>query len=210
MKFHEEISREDLLELYKKQSRRLDKIVARNDLQNKELLELNEQLIKLATLDPMTNIYNRRYLLEVAERYIKTSIREKSDLCVIMLDIDHFKNINDTYGHDVGDKVIIACTEIITANIRDTDVFARFGGEEFVVLFPNTTTQGAFEISDKIRKLIEANILEGNISVTMSTGLTIFKNEGEDIDVLIKQADLGLYHAKEHGRNQVVDYTSLK
>ncbi|WP_455756963.1 GGDEF domain-containing protein [Sulfurimonas sp.] len=204
MKFHEDISREDLLELYHKQNRRLNKIIKRNDIQNAELIELSQQLKFLANNDPMTNIFNRRYLLEIADVYIKTSKREKTDLCVVMLDIDHFKNINDTYGHDVGDKVIIACADIVKQNIRETDIFARFGGEEFVILLPNTNIDGAFDLCDKIRMLIEANILENDVSVTVSMGITKYNDKSEDIDALIKKADLGLYEAKETGRNQVV------
>ena len=204
MKFHEDISREDLLELYLKQERRLKKIIAKNDAQNKELLELNSELERLATRDPMTNVYNRRYFLEAAEKIIKTSIREKQELCAIILDIDHFKKVNDNYGHDVGDKVIISCANTVSSIVRESDIFARFGGEEFVVLFPNTNVDGAKVIAEKIRLTIEATPVE-SINITVSIGLARFNaKEIENIDQLIKQADLGLYEAKEGGRNRVI------
>ena len=120
-----------------------------------------------------------------------------------MIDIDKFKNINDTYGHDVGDIIIIALANEVKKDLRPTDIFARFGGEEFVLMFPNTSLEEVIEISEKIRIRIEQSIPHEIIRYTISTGVAQFDLENDDVNDVIKRADNGLYKAKENGRNQV-------
>lgn len=133
---NKKLSYEELLELYETQTRRLKKIIKHSDSQTKELLRLNKELEDAAHTDPMTKLYNRRFFYDISNKMVSMSQREGLPLCVAMLDIDKFKNINDTYGHDNGDKVIIFLAQILKSSVRNEDVLSRFGGEEFLLLFP--------------------------------------------------------------------------
>lgn len=110
---------------------------------NSEFEKAQHKLTRLASLDPLTDLYNRRYFTEISESFFKLSARKKSDLAIIILDADNFKRINDTYGHKAGDKVLIKLAETIREHVRKSDVICRYGGEEFIVLLPETGLEGA-------------------------------------------------------------------
>jgi len=199
----DKITFDELYALYKKQTRLLNVIIRRSDEQAKSLIELNKQLELMAYKDPMTQAYNRRYFFNVSKDIISLSRREKQPLSILMLDIDKFKTINDTYGHDVGDIVIKHLVDITSSIIRDSDIFARFGGEEFVLMLPNTDISNAKILAQKIRKKIQDSTVKDNIKFTVSIGVAQLREEDDLIDNVIKRADEALYSAKNNGRNMV-------
>ncbi len=173
-----------------------------------QLQELQQELKLLASTDPMTKLYNRRYFTKMSEHTLDLSKREKQDLTIIILDIDKFKNVNDTYGHKVGDDVIIALSNKLIEQQRKSDIVCRYGGEEFIILLPNTSLDGAVMVAQNIRKDIEALVinLENNseLKFTVSIGVSEVNIQNETtIEESIKRADDALYDAKESGRNKV-------
>lgn len=167
-------------------------------------------------LDPLTKIGNKRFMENEIPKILSLQKREKQESSVIMLDIDHFKNVNDQFGHDMGDKVLKNIVEIIKDSLRDSDFVFRYGGEEFTVYLPDTDMQATKKVAEDIRqKVQEAGILGRTISLgyISTSELEEWKKEQKDIDmegvmnVLIKKADDALYFSKEHGRNQVTSYT---
>jgi len=174
---------------------------------NKELSRLNEQLYELATTDSMTQLFNRRHFIELAQRQINQLIRTKEDGAMLMLDIDHFKNVNDTYGHAMGDEAITCIATLLKANLREYDVVGRVGGEEYAMLLAQCEFDKALQIAERIReKIAELSITHqhNTIKLTMSIGLTMLKKEDKDIDKVLQRADEALYKAKSAGRNRVV------
>ena len=168
-----------------------------------------EELKLLASTDPMTKLLNRRFFAEMADTMIELARREELDVSLLMLDIDKFKNVNDTYGHQVGDEVIVLFAQTIQKMTRMSDVLCRWGGEEFVVLLPKTHREGALVIAEKIREAVASlriNI-EGSsaLKFTVSIGVSQmnFLND-ESLESTIQRADKALYRAKESGRNRVV------
>ena len=177
----------------------------------KELEESKEKLKRMALHDPLTDLYNRRYFDTIIEELISLSIRNKEPLCLILLDIDHFKKINDSYGHDVGDMVLKKLAKELLAVLRDSDVITRIGGEEFAIVFPKTKISGAYKTSEKIREIIENLKIkideETTISFTISIGVAVFDESiDKNTHTMIKRADKALYKAKNSGRNKVVVY----
>jgi len=175
----------------------------RLSLTNKELKLLQHKLVEQANRDPLTNLYNRRYIYDVASNLLNIAKREKTDVGIIMIDIDNFKQINDNYGHAVGDEVIKKLSNILTLNTRESDIIARFGGEEFVILLPHTDAEGSTKIASKLRKLVEKE------NFTVSLGVDNILYEDKDIDESLNRADKALYKAKEDGKNQVCVYGTL-
>jgi diguanylate cyclase (GGDEF)-like protein/PAS domain S-box-containing protein len=165
--------------------------------------ELSELLLKQSIEDTLTGIYNRRYLKDKLERHVNLAKRYERPLSVIMFDIDFFKHINDTFGHDVGDKVLIATAKAVSENIRNTDIFARYGGEEFVIIAPETTKEDAKILAEKLRSLIENLHFEEGINVTCSFGVVSLEKP-DTKETLLKRVDDALYEAKRTGRNKVV------
>jgi diguanylate cyclase (GGDEF)-like protein len=166
------------------------------------VLKLNE----LATIDYLTNIPNRRYFFDLGEKNFFLAKRESKELTLLLLDIDLFKNINDTYGHDIGDEILKLVAITIKENLRNSDILARFGGEEFVVLLNETDIKGAENISIKLKDLIEVlnyQIRDEIIKITVSIGVTSIKQEDINLNNLIKRADKGMYKAKTKGRNTI-------
>lgn len=157
----------------------------------------------LATTDALTKIFNRLKLNELLNFEVKKSDRYRLPLSLIMLDIDHFKDVNDTYGHDIGDEVLIKLCETIVQNIRETDVFARWDGEEFMIMLPNTPLDGAMVMAENLREEIECTSFEKVQRVTASFGVAEYKPESS-IREFLKQVDDSLYAAKRGGRNMVV------
>jgi len=169
--------------------------------------ELQEELRLLASIDPMTRLYNRRYFTTMADKILKLARREQNPLSLAILDIDRFKRINDTYGHLAGDRVITALSEKLMNRYRESDLLCRFGGEEFVILMPNTELDVAALLAERTRKEVEKLVVPYNgetISMTVSIGVSQVDLEHEEtLDPVLKRADDALYAAKKQGRNQV-------
>lgn len=165
-----------------------------------------DQLYRLATTDSLTGKANRRHFLEILEREYLQHRRNHQPLSVLVLDLDHFKVVNDTYGHDVGDRVIRDFARSVSSCLREADDFGRIGGEEFAVCLPNTDTDSAREVAERIRRTVEdaPTSLEGSpVCCTVSIGVTTTTKEDEKKEDLLKRGDLALYVAKEAGRNRV-------
>ncbi len=161
-----------------------------------------DQLKKLATIDGLTNIYNRQHIDIILEEQRNKASRYKRELAVILIDIDHFKGVNDTYGHATGDSVLISLCSIVNRNIRTTDRFGRYGGEEFLLVLPETSLDGAETVGEKLRTSIEAYDFPGVPHITASFGIAVLL-EDETLAELVHRADEALYKAKEAGRNQL-------
>ena len=163
------------------------------------------KVLQYATLDALTNLNNRRQFEVRLKQEIATTKRQKNPLCAMMVDIDFFKKVNDTYGHASGDAVLRTVASIIKEHLRESDIPSRYGGEEFAVLLPYTHIEEAKIVGERLRKAVETTpipIDKKNINVTISMGLAEFSPQetGED---LFKRADSALYEAKESGRNRV-------
>jgi len=160
-----------------------------------------------ARTDPLTKLYNRKYLEEQIPKITAQANRTGTCFGILMIDIDHFKQVNDTYGHDVGDKAIKIVAQTLVENTRSSDIVVRFGGEEFIILLHNCDENYIFSIGEKIRKaFLEKEIPAGDstINKTLSVGAAMFPKDSDNIEVCIKNADLALYEAKNTGRNKVV------
>jgi len=172
---------------------------------------LTVRLQIMATEDPLTGLYNRHYLETSLDRLVAGVKRRGNNICILMCDLDHFKNINDTYGHDAGDKVLQQLAKIFISNVRETDLVIRFGGEEFMILLVDCDGQTASEMAERIRAQVETDrfhISGHSIRMTISIGTAIFPEEpGQDIWDSFKSADIALYRAKKNGRNQVAHYS---
>jgi len=179
------------------------------------LREKTQQLEYLAKTDFLTGLNNRGCFFELSAQAISMANRASNNLVVAMLDIDHFKQVNDNYGHDIGDKVLKIFSELLTQSFRDYDIIGRIGGEEFALCLPNTDIESAYLACERFRQLIAQTDIAiqpdstKQFSVTVSIGLT--KSDGDflSVDELLKQADHALYFAKSNGRNQVVDASML-
>jgi diguanylate cyclase (GGDEF)-like protein/PAS domain S-box-containing protein len=177
-----------------------------------ERKKLQEELRQQATTDELTRISNRRHFMELAQSEIKRALRLKRSPAIALIDIDHFKQVNDTFGHSAGDQALIAFTKICQKQIREIDVFARFGGDEFVLLLPETSQEQAYEVLERVRLVLTAQPLDlgGNpVALTISAGIASLSDDKETFDTLLSQADQALYRAKEAGRNKVVRYDTL-
>lgn len=175
---------------------------------NQELSIANTGLNKLARHDALTGLYNRRVLDEIMQKESSRSQRTKRGFGVAIADLDNFKLINDTYGHECGDKVLKEVSRLFLNGIRITDSVGRWGGEEFLFILTETTCQGAMIVIDRIREAVEeANILcrETSIKITITIGLS-FRGGGEGEEDMLSEADLALYEGKQTGKNKVVCY----
>lgn len=168
---------------------------------NQALLHANAELAKIATTDPLTGIWNRRHFLNVAENLKAQASRYGLPLSLLLLDIDHFKAINDQHGHQAGDQVLIAMTQLMQPGLREADIFARWGGEEFVVLIPHCKAHEAMQLADKLRATVGSHPFAEIGTVTISLGVAeLLPNES--INDLFKRVDIALYGAKAAGRNR--------
>ena len=171
-------------------------------------IQFKDSLRNQAIRDPLTELYNRRFMLESFEQTLNRAERHKSNLAVLMIDLDHFKNFNDNHGHEAGDKVLVMVAKQFTMNLRLEDIACRFGGEEFCILCPETGLREAHILAEKLRKCVARQqiIYQGNPleKVTLSIGISIYPNHGHSSNDLLQQADKALYHAKDQGRNCTV------
>ncbi|MFC1676924.1 diguanylate cyclase [Planctomycetota bacterium] len=177
-------------------------------------IELEEQILSLANTDALTGLANRRHFFNILEREIlRAKIRGRS-LSVMMLDIDHFKSVNDTYGHLAGDEIIKQVGKVLMENIYPLDVAGRYGGEEFIILMPGTSSSRGMEAAEKLRKVIDEfqwKAFNDNISITISIGLAnIDANNLLDANDLIEKADAALYTAKRKGRNCIASWNKIE
>ncbi len=165
----------------------------------KHLGERSKRLKRMAEHDTLTRLYNRLALTELGRKEISKSQRTKSPLSVLMIDLDLFKRVNDEFGHDEGDKMLVEIATLIAKNLRAYDIVARYGGEEFVVLLPNTTQEKALVVAEKLRKAVEKARLK--LNMTISIGIAELY-DSQSLETLLKAADKAMYRAKESGRNR--------
>jgi sigma-B regulation protein RsbQ len=180
----------------------------RDKLQN-EWLQVNEklkiqskELLLLATTDPLTGLLNRRELQSQGQKLIHQADRASSTLALMSIDVDFFKRVNDTYGHQAGDNVLINLAQIFTKERRVNDLVARIGGEEFVLVLPDVNQEDAFDLAEKLREAVEEKLI-ANVKITISIGLVVTqKNASVDLNTLLNASDNALYESKNSGRNK--------
>lgn len=164
---------------------------------------LSDKLSTMAYTDSLTHIYNRLHFAHFLDAEIDKVKRYGGTFSIIFFDLDHFKEVNDNFGHLAGDKVLEKITEIVSGANRSADIFARYGGEEFIILTPETELRGAMIHAERLRNDIEKFEFQGVGHVTSSFGVTEFNAEKDDVASLFERADVALYMAKENGRNRV-------
>lgn len=169
--------------------------------------EQSQKMQYLAMHDALTGLYNRHFISERVHHAIAEAHRHKVDYCIVEVDVDHFKKVNDQYGHDMGDKVLIAVSQVLQNQLRDEDIAARLGGEEFILLLNRCSLKDACAKSEELRLEIE-NLEPEGIKVTASFGVAQLTDEVKDFDGLFKLADKAVYQAKELGRNRV-EYAAI-
>jgi two-component system cell cycle response regulator len=173
----------------------------------RELEAANEQLRLMAMTDPLTGVFNRRYLMEVADRLFNAGKRYQWDLAVLLIDIDHFKLVNDTYGHAAGDEVLVQIARLIRNLLRDADVFGRIGGEEFVIIVPHADAGAARLLGERLMQTLSAADIRWNqipMPMTVSVGVAVCQTADKSVQAAIERADGAMYRAKQQGRNQIV------
>jgi diguanylate cyclase (GGDEF)-like protein len=179
------------------------KFLSGNNIEN----AYHEEIYRLTTIDGLTQVFNKRYFIETLEREIGRANRYRRELSLIMFDIDHFKKINDTYGHLAGDHVLKQLASVIKTRIRREDILSRYGGEEFAIILPEIDNYNAMNFADKIRQLVEKAVFkfeDTDIPVTISIGVASMTQELQEPHEFIRIADSHLYEAKSAGRNRVM------
>lgn len=184
----------------KGEGRIIETIVIFSDITLRKKIE--EKLHIEATTDPLTQLFNRRFLLSILESLTETVKEERKPFSIIMADIDNFKHINDTYGHEVGDEVLKELAKILKENLRERDIIGRWGGEEFLIILFDTTLEDAYHVAEKLRKKVEESLMPKKIKITISLGVSEH-SFNENIKDTIKRADEALYEAKHAGKNCV-------
>jgi two-component system, cell cycle response regulator len=183
------------------------------DLKNRELEVANKRLKKLSITDGLTELFNHRHVHELLRDEFERSRRSEEPLAVVMIDLDRFKAVNDTYGHPTGDVVLYETARILKETAREIDMVGRYGGEEFIAILPNTDEEEGARFAERVRQAVEAHLYrdeQNEIHMTCSSGIASFPAEGvESPEELLKNADEALYLAKESGRNRVVRASQL-
>lgn len=171
------------------------------------LKKSNQELLQLSNTDPLTHLSNRRFLMETLDKELKRSARCNSPLSLIMVDIDHFKRVNDTYGHQQGDVVLVEVAKVMLEHLREYDMAARFGGEEFSLVLPETELLPAVQVAERLRHSASQMAFSGqlqDLKLTISLGVATFPHgRVRSVDDLVREADEALYQAKRQGRNRV-------
>jgi len=166
----------------------------------------NARLLKLSVTDPLTECFNREYLQTALPQMMSAADDKSTPLAAAMVDVDHFKSINDRFGHGVGDRVLIVVAERLRAAIRGADVLVRYGGEEFLALLPNTDAEAAREVGERMRLKMQENPIhaaEQNVELRISVGIAQYRGDSESLATFVRRADTALYSAKGRGRNRV-------
>ncbi len=187
----------------------LNKEILKGIKMQEELEEMNRRLYEKATKDALTGLFNRRKMTDLIEYEYDRALRNQLPFSVIITDIDHFKAVNDTHGHDCGDEVLQEVSQILTSMTRKQDQASRWGGEEFLLLLPETDTNGARTLAEKIRTKIEQSSYfcgKTELNITMTFGISSF-TDGKTDKTVIKEADIALYEGKNSGRNRCVAYS---
>lgn len=168
--------------------------------------------MEMATRDPLTDLFNRRHFIELGNREFALFDRNKGNISILMIDLDHFKSINDKYGHGTGDKALIHFTGILTSSLRGGDIPSRIGGEEFAVILPNTDSQKAVIVAERIREKCElSSISAGRFTIKFTISIGIAEAApGLTLFAVLQLADKALYDAKNSGRNKVCMYSADK
>lgn len=165
--------------------------------------ELERRLYQAAITDSLTGLYNRRFADEMLKQEKLTYKRYKTPFCILLIDLDNFKLVNDVYGHDVGDKVLVAVANVLKSSVREADIVARWGGEEFLILLRRIELEDAIKVAEKIRSAICQLKVPPVEGITASIGVSCYSGEGDVYD-LVRKADLALYQAKAQGKNCVI------
>lgn len=175
-----------------------------------ELRRKNQELQQLSNTDPLTGLNNRRHFMDLFQRELERAVRYGDPLSFVMIDIDYFKRVNDRFGHQTGDEVLRHVASILQRGLRTGDILGRYGGEEFALLLPQTSLDGAFAAAERYRKLVEASPSDrSGTRVTISLGVSWNRVPGiSSVDDLIRTADAALYEAKSQGRNRTCRYSS--
>ncbi len=174
---------------------------------NETLREKNVELHEISITDSLTGLYNRKHLMETLDKEVSRSQRHSRSFSLLVIDIDHFKKYNDTYGHLAGDEVLSKLASVFKESIRSSDYAARYGGEEFIIMLPEIGPEQGVEAAERIRHKVAEEIFSGDgesIKVTISVGVACYPKNGEDAESVIRNADAALYEAKELGRNRVI------
>lgn len=175
-------------------------IELQNEVENRKLAE--KELERLATTDPLTSLYNRRKTQQLLKDEIERAKRYHNPLSVIVIDIDHFKSINDLHGHARGDEVLVSFAQILLASVRSTDIVSRWGGEEFLIICPSCTATMTSLMTEKLRQQVIQHDFKGLNGLTFSAGIAEYRNDKSPVD-FINRADKALYSAKSTGRNRI-------
>ncbi len=194
-----------LSQRYDRQLRRIEKLSRISDRYQESMRQLNISLREAALHDPLTGMGNRRYLMDRLREEVERVLRNNHSFSLAILDIDHFKQVNDTFGHETGDQLLCELAHVIPATLREYDICGRWGGEEFLIIFPHTSIDDSREVSERIRSTIHQVTLPSIVEahpISASFGLTEY-HHGEGYSETIKRADDALYRAKELGRNRV-------
>ncbi|GAB4288619.1 MAG: hypothetical protein Kow0096_01130 [Thiohalomonadaceae bacterium] len=178
---------------------------------------LKRRYAELSVIDELTGLHNRRFFFPESRAALARSLRYKKSFCLLLLDIDHFKRINDVHGHILGDEVLIRCAELFRQQVREVDVLARFGGEEFVIALPDTELEGAKQLAERVRaavKGVEFQIDGRHVKVTVSIGIACLLDQDKGdtqaiLERLISEADQALYFGKHNGRDKVCAYPEI-
>jgi len=176
-------------------------------------IQLYQQIQELAITDELTQVFVRRHFIRVYNNELVRIKDKKGQACFLMLDLDRFKNCNDTFGHLVGDVVLRDIAGIIKQNVREVDIVGRYGGEEFCVFLPDTSPENGIYVAERIRRAVEKNVFHAYdevLRMTVSIGVSAFPYDAQEPTELIEKADLALYYAKRKGRNKVIAYSSIK
>jgi len=171
-----------------------------------------EELLLLSDTDELTGLKNRRAFNSELSMEVKKSIRYSRPFTIMMLDADYLKQVNDKYGHGVGDKLIVSISQVITDSLRETDLLARYGGDEFVAMLPDTNDEKAIDVAERIRIAVENTSISADrasVSSTLSIGIACFPDDSDNIDEIRKKADKALYASKHNGRNNATSYSHL-
>ena len=174
-------------------------------------LRLLQTMREQANIDSLTGLYNRRFLEEYARKLMAMARRKESPLGFIMMDLDHFKSFNDIYGHEIGDHILRQFAKTVTQTMRETNLTARFGGEEFVVLLPDTGAKACVLVAERIRKAVTHMAVPSGTEkplpqITVSLGIAVYPDHGTELEEVLQASDKALYESKRAGRNRTSVY----